>query len=582
MDKNKKIEHIDPYGDDGFNRTYRLNDYELRVLAATALTDQTPDPEIEIPDTNAVLVDTTESPRPLMDSAPMKNDLFDPKEVDELVFGINSTKDDTNKKNRLYADLIHQCYNYYQSILERSPAIQALVRKSRGTVEIEDLVQNHMLDIDKNIAEYLEYVKKNDKKPTSFLSFSSNFLVSNSIKYMDKNGVSPFTVPGIAPEKKIYFHEQALAAKRREFEEDQAATSKEPGESEAYIEPEQPTDYDNSIVAARRLISAGQVKELDTTIDRLFTETGEIAGYDRSGKPRGIIYAAALTPEASLTQHTPDRHEITAEWDSQEYDTSPDTVKNWLENSALCERDKEIVRLRYGLPPHKEPLKFEEIGQHLGISKGQVYPILIRAQKKLRANSKDLEIVANNPEKNENMPVRVAAQQERNNAGSLAQQIVAEQQEIITKQLKSELNALNTVVGIASRSNRQSLSLEEQLVQPTALSTLVIKLYHRAKYGSLKSSFAEYLHTKNLEPKIVQLSSHFVDTANHEKYAHEIKMATGQLSSMLNSVGPNNAARLKEFIDELGHVTTTDHYKHHIDDIIGWLTDLDTQLPKSS
>jgi len=58
-------------------------------------------------------------------------------------------------------------------------------------------------------------------------------------------------------------------------------------------------------------------------------------------------------------------------------------VKRWLEN--LSERERIVVRLRYGLGGIGDPWTLEQIGEILGLTRERIRQIQLEALKKLRA-----------------------------------------------------------------------------------------------------------------------------------------------------------------------------------------------------
>ena len=591
MAKYKKIGNIDPHGDDGLERPGRLNSHNLRILAAAAM-GGLGEPDEIVPQTPSI-TSTTHHPghhaedlptkalvppsspqaqKPPLDLSPKRNPQYEPSKVDDIVRNIVATTGDESqvtKRDKLYAELIPQCDKYYRSILERNPIIRALLRKSVGSVDFDDLVQNHLLNIDKNMADYMKYMAENDKKLLGYLSFSANFLIHKSVEYMEKNGVSSFALPGITPAKKIYAHEQRQKAAKLEAEREAIDS----GSKYVRVEPLQPTAFDNHVVAAKRILRAGQVKPLDTVTSQIYTTPG----IKRPDRPRGIAYADTLPRESSLTQNTPLASDGSVFFGGKEYDIAPGAAEEWFASAGLNEKQQVVMRLRFGLVQGGEgALTLEETSKELGLTRERIRQIEAVALQKLRHHIDKIRVIDYSLQEYNDEIAEAKSAAAKAEAKKLAERMEAASAE----RLESEADAIKTVVRIAYRSTREDLSPNEQLDLPSKLARLVSILYHRAEPGSLADSFDKYIRGKYLRLQTYSNRGHFFDIEIKERYKTEIQKLTGDLTTLMDIIGAYNEDKLKEFIAELGHATTSVHYKHHLDDIVGWLTDMDSGLPK--
>jgi len=97
---------------------------------------------------------------------------------------------------------------------------------------------------------------------------------------------------------------------------------------------------------------------------------------------RKVIYINT-DPESGFVYQIPDYHK----WSSPEYELYLKDLKNYVLNnilSILSEREREILKLRYGLEDGKER-SLEEVAYHFGITRERVRQIIQKAKKKLRS-----------------------------------------------------------------------------------------------------------------------------------------------------------------------------------------------------
>jgi len=83
----------------------------------------------------------------------------------------------------------------------------------------------------------------------------------------------------------------------------------------------------------------------------------------------------------TLYDVTPDE-QISIPGDSLGDDQRNDMLRKWMDNLSAKERD--IVRLRYGIGDKHDPWTLEQIGEHMGVTRERIRQIQMAALKKLR------------------------------------------------------------------------------------------------------------------------------------------------------------------------------------------------------
>ncbi|HID15589.1 MAG TPA: sigma-70 family RNA polymerase sigma factor [Candidatus Atribacteria bacterium] len=100
---------------------------------------------------------------------------------------------------------------------------------------------------------------------------------------------------------------------------------------------------------------------------------------------RKVIYINT-GPESKFVYQIPDYHE----WSSPEYELHLEDLKNYLLKNILndlSEKEREILKLRYGLEDGKER-SLEEVAYHFGITRERIRQIIQRIKKKLRSSNR--------------------------------------------------------------------------------------------------------------------------------------------------------------------------------------------------
>jgi len=83
----------------------------------------------------------------------------------------------------------------------------------------------------------------------------------------------------------------------------------------------------------------------------------------------------------TLYDVTPDE-QISIPGDSLGNDQRNDMLRKWMDN--LSDKERDIVRLRYGIGDKHDPWTLEQIGEHMGVTRERIRQIQMAALKKLR------------------------------------------------------------------------------------------------------------------------------------------------------------------------------------------------------
>jgi RNA polymerase sigma factor (sigma-70 family) len=105
----------------------------------------------------------------------------------------------------------------------------------------------------------------------------------------------------------------------------------------------------------------------------------------RSGQDKRLVLQDQLALEGAAQEKTKDKK-----------DDSPLDLDHYLRDAhpLLTEREKAVLRMRFGIGPAVEPLKLELIGERLGLSKERIRQVQVSALGKLRVAACEAGLVA--------------------------------------------------------------------------------------------------------------------------------------------------------------------------------------------
>ncbi|MDX8402629.1 MAG: sigma-70 family RNA polymerase sigma factor, partial [Mariprofundaceae bacterium] len=114
---------------------------------------------------------------------------------------------------------------------------------------------------------------------------------------------------------------------------------------------------------------------------------------------RQLMAAALSTESADETLHEDGNFTIydVTEDDAAESPTQSledrhraELIEKWLER--LSPKEREVVRLRFGLAGHEDPWTLEAIGSHMGVTRERIRQIQVEALKKLRTMAEEEQV----------------------------------------------------------------------------------------------------------------------------------------------------------------------------------------------
>ncbi len=117
------------------------------------------------------------------------------------------------------------------------------------------------------------------------------------------------------------------------------------------------------------------------------------------GRVRQLLESSLVTESADETLHDDGDFTIydvnedenaVAPGENLEERCRSELVRKWLER--LTPKEREVVRLRFGLCGHEDPWTLEAIGKHMGVTRERIRQIQVAALQKLRAMAEEEKV----------------------------------------------------------------------------------------------------------------------------------------------------------------------------------------------